>query len=205
MNLEPAVGVVRGCPPYPDKVTCRFKNVDKHSLAQLRQLAQGPLSAPVVFANVSMDYGMAVLADKKVYYKMAVNKQQLVGAFGYRFDEANQIFQITELVFNRAEILNNLCTEVVNTATKKKARVIEVDLSAYDARIQQTFFNHGFRAVAYIPAMVFHAAYRLDIVKMIKFGVPYKSCRMDLSRKAEEVVSIVKRELKFQSPPNSTQ
>lgn len=195
MNLPAALGVVHNCPPYPNKVICNFQEVDRRFLAQLRQLDQGRSSDPVVFANVSLDYGMAVLADKKVYHKMAVNEQQLMGAFGYRYDEANQIFQITELVFNRADIINSLCTEVVNTATEKKARIIEVDLSAYDARIQQTFLDHGFRPVAYIPAMVVHNAYRLDIVKMIKLGVPYKPSKMDLSKRAKKVVLLARRGL----------
>lgn len=207
MNMPPALGIVKNCPPYSQEFTCTFQNADRHSLAQLRQFDRGRLSDPVVFANVSSNYGVAVLADKKVYHKMAVNNQQLMGAFGYKFDENNQIFQITELVFNKAEIINPLCAEAVNIAseqetqtadgiTRTPARIIEVDLSAYDARIQQTFLNHGFRPVAYIPAMVFHNNSRLDLVKMIKLNIPYDSTEMDLTKSAKKVVSLVEDRLK---------
>jgi hypothetical protein len=196
MNLPTAMGVVHDCPAYPSKAVCDFHEVDRVSLAQLRQLDRSRLSEPVVFANVSLDYGMAVLADKKVYHKMAVDDRRVVGAFGYSFDEANRIFHVTELVFTRPEIIDNLCGEVVNTAAAKEARIVEVDLSAYDARIQQTFLNYGFRPVAYIPAMVFHNTHRLDIVKMVKLGAPYKYRKMDLSREARKVVSLARRGLK---------
>ena len=160
------------------------------------------MSDPLVFAHVSSNYGMAVLADKKVYHKMALSNQEVMGAFGYKFDEHNQIFQITELVFNKAEIIASLCAEAVATASRQEtksadgtmkeapARIIEVDLSAYDARIQQTFLNHGFQPVAYIPAMVFHNNSRLDVVKMIKLNQPFDSSGMQVTERADRIVSL---------------
>jgi hypothetical protein len=41
-----------------------------------------------------------------------------------------------ELIFNKEETISPLCAEAVNIATDKNARVIEVDLSAYDVRIR---------------------------------------------------------------------
>ncbi|HEU4596238.1 MAG TPA: hypothetical protein VFS10_13960, partial [Pyrinomonadaceae bacterium] len=75
------------------------------------------------------------------------------------------------------------------------ARLVEADLSAYDARIQQTFLGHGFRPVAYVPAMAVHDASRLDIVKMLKLEVPYDSAGVRLRAEAREVVSLVERNL----------
>lgn len=201
MDLSPALGIV-DCPAYPSGSFCEFQNADRHSLGQLRRLDRGRMIDPLVFAHVSSDYGMAVLADKKVYHKMALNNQELKGAFGYKFDEHNQIFQITELVFSKAEIIAPVCAEAVATASRQQtklsdgtmketpARIIEVDLSAYDARIQQTFLNHGFQAVAYIPAMVFHDNSRLDVVKMIKLNQPFDSSGMQVTERAARVVAL---------------
>lgn len=202
LKLPKDLIVVKSCPPYPDELTCTFTDGDQDSLTRLQQIARAIPGDPVVFANVTSNYGMAVLADKKVYHKMAVVNQQIVGAFGYKFDENSQIFQITELVFNNEEIINSLCAEAVNTSRKQEiqtpestektpARVIEVDLSAYDARIQQTFLGHGFHPIAYIPAMVCHNGSRLDIVKMIKLNMPYSSSKMELTKRAQKVVSLV--------------
>ena len=202
-GLSPALGVVENCPAYSGKSFCEFKEADSQSLGQLRQMDRGRLSDPVVFAHVSSNYGMAVLADKKVFHKMALSNQQLSGAFGYKFDEHNQIFQITELVFNKVEIIDSLCAEAVRTASIQEtktpegeikqapARLLEVDVSGYDARIQQTFLNHGFQPVAYIPAMVFHNNSRLDVVKMIKLNHPYDASGMQLTEKAQRIVSLV--------------
>ncbi len=191
LKLPKDLIVVKSCPPYPAEFTCTFTDGDQDSLTRLQQITRERPGDPVVFANVTSNYGMAVLADKKVYHKMAVVDRQLVGAFGYKVDENSQIFQITELVFNKEETISPLCAEAVNIATEKKARVIEVDLSAYDARIQQTFLGYGFHPVAYIPAMVCHNNSRLDVVKMIKLNLPYGSSKMKLTKKAEKVVSLI--------------
>ncbi len=207
LGLPNTLAVVKNCPPYPDELTCTFRDGDQDSLTGLRQIARDRPGHPVVFANVTSNYGMAVLADKKVYHRVAVVDGQLVGGFGYRFDKDNQIFQITELVFSTEEIINPLCAEAINTAREQEtqtpegtiktpARLIEVDLSAYDARIQQTFLDHGFHPVAYIPAMVCHNNSRLDIVKVIKLNMPYGSTKMKLTKRAEKVVLLVEGRLR---------
>jgi len=200
-DLSPALGIM-DCPAYSSESFCQFQNADRHSLGQLRRLDRGRMSDPLVFAHVSSNYGMAVLADKKVHHKVALINHELMGAFGYKFDEHNQIFQITELVFNKAEIIAPVCAEAVATASRQEtkssdgtmketpARIIEVDLSAYDARIQQTFLNHGFQPVAYIPAMVFHDNSRLDVVKMIKLNQPFDPSGMQVTERAARVVSL---------------
>jgi hypothetical protein len=192
IDLLQALVIVKTCPPYSDEFACTFTNGDRHSLAKLRKLDRSLSGDPVVFANVTSNYGMAVLADKEVFHIMAAHEGELAGAIGYRYDKKNKIFQITELVFNRAAVINPLCAEAMRIAAAEGARLIEVDLSAYDARIQQTFLNYGFRPVAYIPAMVFHNGSRLDVVKMIKLNSPYNSSGEVLTRAAQEVVSLVK-------------
>jgi hypothetical protein len=191
MELPTALGIVNDCPSYHDEFNGNLQLVDRHSLTQLRQIDRGRLSDPIMFDNVSLDYGMPVLARKEIQYLMAVDNQQLLGAIGYKVDQVNQTFKITELVFNRTEVVNYLCAKALDKAKQEEAKVIEVDLSAYDALIQQTFLNYGFHPVAYIPAMVVHNTYRLDIIKMIRLEVLYDSRKTKLTEKAREVVSLV--------------
>ena len=71
------------------------------------------------------------------------------------------------------------------------ARIVEVDVSAYDARLQATFYELGFRPIAYAPAMVFDEWERLDVVKMIKLNVPYEPGEMKLTERSKAMVSLV--------------
>ncbi len=193
MNLPTVLDIVIDCLPYSDKFTGELQAEDRDSLAQLRRIDSERSSDPVVFDSVSLDYGLPILNGKRVSYRTAVNNHQSVGGVGYRVDTENQLFKMTDLAFNRTEVINYLCAKTVNIAQKHGARIIEADLSAYDARIQQTFLGYGFHPVAYIPAMACHNTYRLDIVKMIKLETPYGSGQMHLYEKAKEVVSIVER------------
>jgi hypothetical protein len=47
---------------------------------------------------------------------------------------------------------------------------LEVDVSAYEPRMQRTLVELGFLPVAYIPALVFHEVERLDVVKMVRLA-----------------------------------
>lgn len=193
MNLPATLDIINSCLPYPDKYSCDLLPADRRSLAQLRRIERGQLSEPLIFDSVSLDYNWPVLKRKKINYLMGVNKQEPVGAVGYRVDTVNQVCKLTGLAYDRAEIINHLCAKAVDEAEQQGVRAIEVDLSAYDARIQQTFLNYGFHPVAYVPAMVFHNTCRLDIVKMMKLEVTYDPVDMRISKDAKGVVSVVER------------
>lgn len=193
MNLPTALDVVDDSQPYSDKFTGELQPEDRDSLAELRSVDRERSGDPAVFDSVSLDYGLPFLSSKRISYRKAVDNQQVVGGIGYRVDTENQLFKMTDLAFKRTEVINYLCAAAISIAQKQGARIIEADLSAYDARIQQTFLSRGFLPVAYIPAMASHNTYRLDIVKMIKLEVPYNSSGMLIFGKAKEVVSLVER------------
>jgi hypothetical protein len=199
MSLPTALDIVNDCPPYSDKFTGELQPEDRDSLAQLRRIDRERSGDPVLFDSVSLDYGLPVRDGKRVSYRKAMESQQLVGGIGYRVDAENQIFKMTDLAFNRSDVINYLCAEAIHIAQQQGARIIEADLSAYDARIQQTFLSYGFHPAAYIPAMALHNNYRLDIVKMIKLEVPYDSSGMLLYEKAKQIVPLV--ESAFNSAP----
>jgi hypothetical protein len=193
MHLPPALDIVNDCPPYSDNANCDLPSASRSSLAQLRQIKLERPGDPLVFDRVSLNYGMPYLTRKNINYLTVVDNQETVGAIGYRVDSVNQVFKLTELIFSRAEIVAHLCAKAVDEARRQRALIIEVDLSAYDARIQQTFLNYGFYPVAYIPAMVIHNTHRLDIVKMIKLEIPYDPSGMRLTPEVRKIVSIVEK------------
>ena len=191
MNLPTALDIVGDCLPYPGEINYDLLPEETHSLAQLRQIDCERPGDPVLFDSVSLDYGLPVTESERISYRMAVDNQQPAGGIGYRIDPVSQIFKLTDLVFNKAEVINYLCARAVSIAKEKGVRIIEADLSAYDARIQQTFLSYGFHPVAYLPAMAFHKTYRLDTVKMIRLEIPYAPGRMRLVEEAREVASMV--------------
>jgi len=68
---------------------------------------------------------------------------------------------------------------------------VQVDVSAYEPRIQATLSCLGFAPVAYCPSMVFCGGERLDVVKMVKMRIPLKLDGMQLIESAQEVADLV--------------
>lgn len=195
MELPTELEVVSDCQPYAGEFNGTLLPEGKDSLARLRALDRERAGEPFVFDSVSLDYGLPVFDEQRVSYQMAMDAQQAAGGFGYRVDADNQLFKLTDLSGKRPEVVNHLCAGALKVAQRHGARLVEADLSAYDARIQQTFLGHGFRPVAYVPAMAVHDASRLDIVKMLRLEVPYDSAGVRLRAEAREVVSLVERNL----------
>src|SRR5437868_2587774 len=81
-----------------------------------------------------------------------------------------------------------------------KAEVIEVNVSAYEPQLQQTFLDFGFHPAAYVPAMFFHDSDRLDVVKMTKLNIPYEPGPMTLTEPAQKVADIVEPMFRRVSP-----
>lgn len=123
---------------------------------------------------------------------MAVDdNQHPLGAVGYQEEKISRLVKGIELVAKGKNLRGHLCGSLLREAERLGAQVIEVNVSAYDPRLQRTFYQHGFRPVAYMPAMVFHGIQRLDAVKMLKLYLPYQAEHMELTAPAQAVVSIV--------------
>jgi N-acetylglutamate synthase-like GNAT family acetyltransferase len=194
MNLPKSLSVVEDCPPYEDSALCSVLPLDRVSLAKLARIEHGRLVEPLLFGGVSLDQGLSYIRRRNAIYLMAVDENQHpIGALGYQKDDTSKIVKGIELVASDKNLRGHLCGSLLKEAERLGAQVIEVNVSAYDARIQQTFSDHGFHPVAYMPAMVFHGTSRLDVVKMLKLNVPYQPGDMKLTEPARAVVSIVEK------------
>lgn len=149
---------------------------------------------PLLFGGVSLDQGLSYIRRRNAIYLMAVdNEQYPIGAFGYQRDITSKVVKGVQLVAKDKKLRGYLCGSLLREAERLGADVIEVNVSAYDASLQRTFADHGFRPVAYMPAMVFHDTYRLDVVKMLKLNVPFQAGEMKLTEPAKAVVTLVER------------
>ena len=179
--------------PYPSQSDYAIQPVDRQSLDALVRIEQGRVVEPLLFGSLSIDQGLSFIRRRKADYWMAVDAdQQPVGAIGFQFDATSQIVKGIELIAKEEGVRGVLCQALVAIAEQQlQAKVIEINLSAYDARLQQTFCDQGFHPVAYAPAMVFHGTQRLDVVKMLKLNFSVNSHYSDtvkLTKLAQEIV-----------------
>lgn len=191
MGLAPTLNIIDACQAYPVERTWRMQRVDRTMLVPLARIEHGRLVDPLLFGGVSLDQGFSAMSRRNAEYFVALNAaNQPVGAFGLQFDQGSGILKGIEMIGVEASLRGYLCESFVQTAEGLGASVIEVNVSAYDSRLQRTFYELGFRPSAYAPAMVFHRTSRLDVVKMTKLNEP--SVDMQLTDAAAMVVSIVR-------------
>lgn len=200
MELPVAVNVVEKCPPYPVEGTFAIHLLDRIGLGKLARIKNGQLSEPLIFGNVSLEQGVLYIRRRDAKYLMATDEDENpIGAIGYQVDMKNQIIRGIELIGQTNQLRAFLCEVFLREAERLGMKGIEVNISAYDARLQQTFYNYGFRPTVYAPAMVFHGNRRLDVIKMLKLNVPYNPGEMELTDPARKAVSIVEIGFKLSS------
>jgi predicted GNAT family N-acyltransferase len=193
LDLPDEVEVVDDCLPYPEDVICTVLPMDRRSLARLVRIEHGRLVEPLLFGGLSLDQGLSHIRRREAIYLMAIDEDEHpIGAVGYQVDRPSRLVKAIELVATSENLRGHLCGSLLRTAEEELgAEVIEVNLSAYDARLQRTFADHGFCPVAYAPAMVFHGTERLDVVKMLKLNVPYEPGELALTGSAREVIALL--------------
>jgi len=198
MELPVAINVVEECPPYPVDGAFTIHLLDRTALGKLARIKNGQLNEPLIFGNVSLEQGVLYIRRRDAKYLVAMDEDENpMGAIGYQVDRKNQIIRGIELMGQNNQLRGFLCEAFLREAEKLGAKGIEVNISAYDARLQQTFYNYGFRPVVYAPAMVFHGNRRLDVIKMLKLNVPYNPGEMELTDPARKTVSIVEEGIKL--------
>jgi len=193
MGLPTAMSVLDESPAPAGRSNYTFRPLDRESLVPLLHIKPGRLTDPALFGDLSIAHGMARIRKGKGLYLVAFDKHLVPrGAIGFQMDESDHGVRGMELIAEDEKVRSALCKEFIRVAEEEyKAEVIEVNVSAYEPRLQQTFMSLGFHPVAYIPAMVFHDSDRLDVVKMIKLNVPYEPGPMSLTEAAQTVVDIV--------------
>jgi RimJ/RimL family protein N-acetyltransferase len=192
LGFPSAFEVITELKPYSGDEMLSMRGMTRRDYAALIKRAHA--NAPALFGRLSLDQGFSLVGREQVRYHVATNgSDEAVGAFGYHFNQPNRLVKAIELISSDDDTREKLCREFTRLAQSElKARVIEVDISAYDARLQRTFYDLGFRPVAYAPAMVFHNGERLDVVRMLKFdrlGLEGKSV---LTPSVQSIATIVK-------------
>lgn len=193
LGLPAELNIIEECDPYPEESLCTVQPMDRRSLARLVRIEHGRLVEPLLFGGLSLDQGISHIRRRNAVYLMAVDENQRpMGAVGFQVDGPSQLVRGIELVASDEQLRGQLCHSLLLKAeVELGAQVVEVNVSAYDARLQRSFANHGFHPAAYAPAMVFHGTHRLDVIKMLKLNVPYNPGAMTLTDSAQTVVSIV--------------
>ncbi len=197
LGLPNELNVVE-CDPYPEESPCTVSPLDRSSLARLLRIEHGRVLEPLLFGGLSMDQGISHIRRRNAVYLVAADENQRpMGAVGFQVDGPSQLVRAIELVATDEQLRGHLCSSLLRKAEDELgALVVEVNVSAYDARLQRSFANQGFFPAAYAPAMVFHGTHRLDVIKMLKLNVPYNRGSLTLTDSAKTVVSIVEDGLK---------
>jgi RimJ/RimL family protein N-acetyltransferase len=193
MGLPTTLKIDDRCDAYPSDAVCTIEPMDRRSLARLVRIEHGRLVEPLLFGGLSLDQGISHIRRRNAVYLMAMDDaRRPVGAVGYQVDGPSRLVKGVELVATADEMRGHLCGSLLRAAEEELgAQVIEVNISAYDPRLQRTFALQGFRPVAYAPAMVFHGTHRLDVVKMLKLNLDYAPGEMMLTDSARALAAIV--------------
>lgn len=198
MELPVAINVVEECPSYPVGGAFTISLLDRIGLGKLARIENGQITEPLIFGNVSLEQGVLSIRRRDAKYLVAMDEDKNpMGAIGYQVDRKNQIIRGIELMGQNNQLRGFLCEAFLREAERVGAKGIEVNISAYDTRLQQTFYNYGFRPVVYAPAMVVHGNRRLDVIKMLKLNVPYNPGEMELTEPARKIVSIIEEGFKL--------
>lgn len=204
MELSVDFEVVKDATPYPVGDSYSLQEVNRLSLARLARIKEGRIVEPLLFGKLSLDEGHSFARRRNATYLMAVDGGgEPVGAVGFQYDETNKIVIGVEVVAAAEDLRGQLCASLLKVSDQLGARIIEVNVSAYDPRLQATFFELGFKPVAYAPAMVFHGTERLDVVKMLRLNERFDEGEMRLTESASQFFSMVKdslREFADESP-----
>lgn len=183
--------VVGECPLYTSGGRYQIGPLDRRSLERLSRIEEGRLVEPLIFGPVSLGQGYSTVRRKRAIYLVAFEGGRPVGAVGYLHDQVSNIVKGIELIGKDEDLRGFLCECLVGEGDRLGARLVEVNVSAYDPRLQGTLYRHGFRPVAYAPAMAFRGTERLDVVKMIMLNVPHVTGDVALTEKARQMYELV--------------
>ena len=192
LGLPAALEVIAEPEPRTDNALSMRGMTRRDYAALIRREHATP---PALFGRLSLDQGFSLVDREQVRYQVATDRNdEAVGALGYYFNKPNRLVKAIELIADDDDIRGSLCHELIRIADAElQARVIEVDLSAYDARLQRSFYDLGFRPVAYAPAMVFHDGERLDVVRMLRLGQRGFEGYSVLTQSVQSVATIVEK------------
>lgn len=168
--------------PYSVDDTLNIQPLTAASLVRVLKIEQGRLSDTEVFGGMHIDEGLSQLQSRKANYVVATDGDRTLGALGYVYSERHESVRIIELIAQDNTVKGSLLRWAVDHAQEvHEAQVIECDVSAFSARLQQTLYSMGFLPTSYVPGMVFHRTARYDVVKLAKLNTPWELGPVELT------------------------
>ncbi len=194
MSLETDFNVDEYAGRYPIGRDLNLLVIDEFSLARLLRIEMGRVLTPEIFGGIHLNYGFFKITRQNAQYLVASKAEtgKPVGAIGYLHDYIDDKVRIFEMVakddFVKGYLIDAMDAYAISSL---HASYIEVDLSAYSPRVQKTFYDLGYRPVAYCPAMVFQDVERLDVVRFAKVNTKYDLGSLNLTDPTREVFDLV--------------
>jgi ribosomal protein S18 acetylase RimI-like enzyme len=192
LNLKEPITIRDNVRGYPIDHSVTIAPLTGLSLLRLLKIEHGRVIKPEVFGSMHVDQGMPQLQANKATYYVASEGEKTLGAVGYFYDEHDQNVRINELITQENVVKGSLLRFAVEQAEQvHQAQMIECDVSAHSAEVQQTLFDMGFLPAAYVPGMVFHNTHRPDVVRMMKLNVPWDLGQIVLTDPSREYFETV--------------
>ncbi|MCG3142561.1 MAG: hypothetical protein HDKAJFGB_04058 [Anaerolineae bacterium] len=192
LELDEAVTINATVRGYPLDQNIEVRPLDATSLIRVLKIEQGRIVEPEIFGGVHLDEGMPQLQARKANYVVALDGDRTLGAVGFVYNEHHASVRLVELIGQEGAVKGSLLRWAVDFAqTEYEAQVIEVDVSAYSPRLQQTLYEMGFLPTGYVPGMVFHHTARYDIVKFAKLNVPWDLGPIELTENSRRYFDLV--------------
>jgi GNAT superfamily N-acetyltransferase len=169
--LRPDAAVDEDAAAYPPGGSFEVQELTADGYAALLRIERGRVRRREVFGPVRLHYGLFHLQARRSRYLIAREGGRITGAVGFTHDLLGESVRIFELIALRDEVIRPMLSDLVDTCREQwGVGYLEVDVSAYEPRMQRTLVELGFLPVAYIPALVFHEVERLDVVKMVRLA-----------------------------------
>ena len=144
-----------------------------------------------IFGNFAFSHSFFRISNLESQYITAKEGEHIIGVLGFTEDPIDQKIRVFELIGFENNVKGVLLDCLNNIAEQIGVDYVEIDVSAYEPKIQRTLERMGFVPVAYFPSMVFNGVERLDVLRMVQIRADYKACEYKLSQKSEEIKNIV--------------
>lgn len=180
-GVGPDAIVDAGAPPYPPISSFELETFTSEAYTALLHIERGRVEQREILGPMRLHYGLFKLRTSRATYLTARRNGRLAGAVGVILDPNEQSARVFELISPDDESVRFLLEKVTERCDREWAvEYLEVDVNAHAPRMQRTLLELGFRPCAYIPAMAFDRVERLDVVRLVRLGVPLDLGDIDL-------------------------
>jgi CRP-like cAMP-binding protein/GNAT superfamily N-acetyltransferase len=199
LSLESDIVIDEGTGPYVRDHDFEIDSLEATGMPHLLRIARGRVKKRLVFGPMQLSYGFFKLATNDASYlvarRSAKRPDAVAGAIGFIHDKPEHNIRVFELIAATDEAIHFLFTELVARAKALDVEYIEIEVSAYEPRLQRTLLELDFLPAAYLPAMVFHDVERLDVIKMVHLLTDFTADAIAVVDSARPFATMVSDEL----------